>query len=214
MRLTQDLIGQRFGRLVVIAKASKHSYNQNFWHCRCDCGKETIVTTSHLRSGHSKSCGCLQKHIVTKHGNSQGKYAGLCRTWYNMIQRVKNPLHFAYKNYGARGISMCPEWEVYENFKTWAVANGWKQHLTIERIDVNGDYTPENCKWITKSEQPRNKRNNVLITLDGEVMTKSEAARKIGVSVALLSFHIRKRGVKEGILKAKEHVEKENAVNA
>lgn len=161
----ENLIGKRFGKLVVesVGEATKYGYK---WNCICDCGKKISVLTSNLNSGNTKSCGCFQKQVATekhlKHGqNRRGKTTKLYRCWSDMKTRTNNSKCSEAKHYMGRGISCCKDWLVFENFYNWAINNGYKDGLTIDRINVNGNYCPENCRWITIKEQQRNKRNTI-----------------------------------------------------
>lgn len=142
----------------------KNKGRRKFWLCKCEkCGKVSEQREDSLLNGHSKSCGCLQKEAVTKHGQWSRDNSLFWR--YNMIvQRCYNKNNHAYKDYGGRGIKMCDEWRNNpKSFLDWAYASGYQKNLTIERLDVNGNYCPENCVWITIAEQQRNKRNNIKI---------------------------------------------------
>lgn len=182
-----DLTGKRFGRLTVIEQAGRTKNGRVKWKCICDCGKEAIVAGSCLTSGHTKSCGCLQPQrraeTLTKHGLRHTKLYGIrC----SMIKRCFNVNDKGYKDYGGRGIKVCDEWlgeSGVVNFYNWAMQSGYKEGLSIDRIDNDGDYCPENCRWATDIEQANNKRNNAFITYKDETHTISEWCRIKGISV-------------------------------
>lgn len=175
MAVSIDLTGQRFGKLVAINIVGKRG-TYIAWKCLCDCGNECIVTSSHLRSGHTKSCGC----IVREHGESGTR---LHEIWHGLIQRCtnKNTVNYAY--YGGRGIRICDEWRnSYLNFRNWALSIGYNDSLTIDRINNDGDYSPDNCQWVDMKEQGANKRNNIYWTYNGQTKHLSEWARIVGIS--------------------------------
>jgi hypothetical protein len=174
-----DLIGKRFGKLTVIEKAPNKG-GKTRWLCSCDCGNTTIVPTNCLMRGHSKSCGCLISEILRERDTSHGMYGTrLYRVWNNMKRRCYTESTPSYARYGGRGITVCAEWHDFKNFHDWAVRNGYKEDAdygdcTIDRIDNNGDYCPENCRWVSMKQQQRNRGNNRLITHDGETKTVAE----------------------------------------
>lgn len=164
-----DMAGQKFGRLTVI-KYDHSVGRQHYWLCRCECGKETVVRRCHLLDGNTKSCGCYNNEVRKKTHTKDGVWARnkrLYKSWNTMLYRCENKKSPHYKYYGGRGISVCKEWHDSAVFEKWALSNGYSDDLTIDRIDVNGNYCPENCRWISQKEQCKNKRNNRFITIDG-----------------------------------------------
>lgn len=165
----EDLTGKKFNMLTVIGIASMKPV---YWECKCDCGGFTKVRTSNLKRGMVKSCGCLS-HV----GNPKHKLHGthLYRIYYGIRRRCYNKHEEAYKNYGGRGIVMCDEWKnSVEKFYEWAIASGYKEGLSIDRIDNNGNYSPENCRWVDKKLQANNRRTNVVYSMNGKTMNLSQ----------------------------------------
>lgn len=183
--------GTRFGNLVVIGPgediAASDRPGRASSLCRCDCGREVTVSNSNLKRGTTKSCGCMTKKFLhdaqTKHGE---RFTRLYRTWSNIKDRCLNQNNASYSSYGGRGIKICDQWVDYEPFAEWARSNGYRDDLTIDRIDVNGDYTPENCRWVDWKTQANNKRNNHILSIDGVDHTLQELADISGNSFALI----------------------------
>lgn len=197
-----DLTGQRFGRLVVIKEAGRSSDGHVRWLCKCDCGNYTSTpSTKTLRNGTCRSCGCIERERPNKqtHGKSNTK---LFAVWNAMKQRCYNPNNRSYKNYGGRGITVCQEWkEDFQTFYDWAIANGYKKGLEIDRIDVNGNYEPDNCRWTTSKKNNNNRRNNVKIKIGREEHTVAEWSEITGIPRSTILERFRSGKPLEEILK-------------
>lgn len=176
-----DLSGKRFGYLTAVRLSKNRKHNCRLWVCECDCGNVIEVRVADLVNGNTKSCGCYQKerarNAKTKHGYRSERLYGI---WCNMKSRCSNQKTKSYKNYGGRGITVCDEWsESFTSFRKWALENGYSNGLTIERVDVNKGYSPENCSFIPKSEQSRNTRRCHFVTYKGETKTLSEWSNEL-----------------------------------
>lgn len=188
----KDLTGEKFGRLTVLERCGKNKNGNVEWRCLCDCGKEKIVSGGKLTSGDVQSCGCLhkerQKIAVTKHGKYETK---LYSKRQSMKTRCYNKKAANYCDYGARGITVCEEWKKdFYAFYDWAMSSGYKEGLTIDRIDVNGNYCPENCKWATIKEQNNNQRKSVKITYKGKTQSISQWAKETGIKYMTIYHRI------------------------
>lgn len=180
-----DLTNQRFGKLVVISRVENTSNGKAKWLCRCDCGNNTIACGVNLKNGHTKSCGCYSR----KHGYARKER--LYNIWVGMRQRCRDKNADNWKHYGGRGISVCKEWDEYPTFRLWALSNGYDETKSIDRIDVDGNYCPENCRWADSTQQNNNARSNRLFTHNGETLTMAQWARKVNMPYKLLKQRIR-----------------------
>lgn len=178
----KDLMGERFGRLLVIGYHGKDKHSHNLWLCKCDCGNFKLISTGDLTKGKTKSCGCLAKELTVKRNTTHGgTHSRLYGIYNKMLWRCNNPKCKYYSYYGLRGIKVCSEWNEFINFRNWALSNGYKDNLTLDRIDNNGDYEPSNCRWVTRKRQAENKRNTIFITIDGVKKPLSVWAKEKGV---------------------------------
>ena len=178
--MDNNFIGRRFGKLVVVKYLYTNKIGKTIYLCKCDCGNFKEVKRNCLVVGHTKSCGCLPRKGNFKHGQRRTR---LYSTWLNIKDRCNNKNNSHFKYYGEKGIKMCDEWaNDFLSFKNWAVENGYVEGLSIERIDNNKGYDPNNCKWIPTKEQARNRSNVKFQIINGEKMSLSEIAIKYNVN--------------------------------
>lgn len=190
----EDLTGRRFNKLYVLNFDHMGERGATFWRCRCDCGNETVVSRHSLVSGHTKSCGCRQRDVVVTHGMSYDRLYGV---WGGVKARCNNENHKFYHQYGGRGIAVCDEWENFENFRDWSLDNGYGPDLTIDRIDNDGDYSPENCRWVDRQIQANNRRSNRYLTYDNDTHTIAEWARLFDVNYDTLLQRINRGDMRD-----------------
>ena len=188
-----DLTGQRFGRLTAIERIGSTERGSALWRCKCDCGNEKAVSAAILRSGNIKSCGCFRSEYMSATRSSH-RMTGtrIYKTWLGVKSRCYRKGDKEYANYGGRGIKVCEEWHTFEPFYEWAMNSGYADGLTIDRINVNGDYTPENCRWATRKEQSNNKRTCRMITYNGETKNLTQWAEMYEMRADTLSYRLRK----------------------
>lgn len=188
-----DLTGNRYSRLVVLGRAKSSKAGRARWRCICDCSGERVVLGCDLKAGKTKSCGCLRREAAPKNRKKTHGETGtrLYRIWATMKARASNPHSNCYKHYGGKGIIVCAEWrDSFENFRDWAMSSGYRDDLTIDRVDNNGDYDTVNCVWSTYKTQANNRSNNRMLNIHGHVRTLSEWATIAGISAATLAWRI------------------------
>ena len=178
-----NLIGLKFGKLTPIQRVDKKYKNNKgvFWLCKCDCGNETIVESSDLKRkyGGTKSCGCYRKEKVKIHGKSNTR---LYNIWCGIKERCFNKKAKRYKDYGEKNITMCKEWKNdFEKFYEWSINNGYKDNLTIDRINNYDGYNPSNCRWITKFEQNQNRKHHLYVEYKGEKYNLAQLSRLLNI---------------------------------
>jgi hypothetical protein len=194
-----DIIGKRFGKLLVIEFAGyvetgiKEVKRRSIYKCKCDCGNFPIVKRNSLVTGHTKSCGCLDENKgknLLKHGLKKHTLYGL---WLNMKDRCNNPNNSHFKYYGSKNIKVCDEWQSdFVSFYDWAIDNGWEKGLSIERIDINKNYCPENCKWIPLKEQSKNRSMNIYVTIGNETKCIKEWCDNFNLKPSTVYSRIRR----------------------
>jgi hypothetical protein len=190
-----DSTGKKFGMLTAIKRDGVSNGGVVIWLCKCDCGNETHVYGSHLRNGHTISCGCynrefnqktlFQRSVITHHMSGTRPY----KIWFGIIKRCNNPKSKSYVKYGARGIAVCDKWLTFEGF--WEdMQEGYSDDLSIDRINVNGNYNKINCRWATNKEQCNNRRNNVIIDYGGEKYTLIQLSEKYKIQYDVLRYRL------------------------
>lgn len=189
-----NIIGEKHGRLTAI-EISHCNKGNTYWLCKCDCGNKTKATIGALRSGNTKSCGCIHKEVLKitiSNNRTHGKTnTRLYKIWDGMRQRCSNLNNKDFKRYGSRGITVCDEWdESFECFYDWAMSNGYEDNLTIDRKNVNGNYEPYNCRWFTAKQQGNNRRTNKTLIHNGKEMNMVEWANYTKIPYGTLKQRI------------------------
>ena len=170
----KDLTGKKFNKLLVLYKTKKDKNGHYYWKCKCDCGNEKEILGTHLLQGTIKSCGCYNSEQVSKRAKTKQIIPNkrIRHIWELMKSRCYNNKNISFKNYGDRGIKICDEWLDKKNglinFYNWSMENGYREDLSIDRIDIDGNYEPSNCRWVSWKKQCNNKRNNIKIKYNGE----------------------------------------------
>lgn len=187
----EDLTGQRFGKVTVLSRVANNKHGRAVWLCKCDCGNEKEIPAANLKSGRTTSCGCYSRGLKRKTGTHGMTNTRIFHEWQSMLQRCNNPNSQRYKDYGGRGIKVCDEWiDSFVSFCEWSLDNGYNETLTLDRKDVDGNYSPDNCRWITNFEQQSNKRNNRIIECSGEKHILNEWSRITGLRAQTIAWRI------------------------
>jgi hypothetical protein len=182
----KDETGNRYGRLTVIEQAPPPEHlkcqDSAYWRCHCECGNIVVVLGASLRKGNTASCGCLQRAAAASAATTHGMYKSAeYRSWQGMKARCHDPANKAYFNYGARGVAVCDRWR--NSFAAFLEDMGPKPSPThsLDRIDNNGDYSPDNCRWATREQQQNNLRTNRMLTYNGKTQSLSRWAKELGI---------------------------------
>ncbi len=202
MKALQFLVGQRFGRLVVVKAIGLNRHNKRMWRCQCACGAMTTVVAGKLNGGRTSSCGCLRRETAQRlgrknrtHGHAPpGAATRTYRTWKTMRERCRNPHHHAYAQYGGRGITVCDRWDDFAQF----LADMGERPLntSIERIDNDGNYEPSNCRWASAKDQMLNRRGTQrLVDLDDRPISLRDIAHHLAMPRATLTAYLKRSGV-------------------
>lgn len=198
-KYARSLAGERFGKLVVIGSVSEPFQSTTRWKCICDCGNYAYPAAHNLINGRSTSCGCLRRIRASEFAKSRTKHGGsgtrLYRIWRSMINRCYYKKDRCYSTYGGSGITICGEWrDNFGAFRDWAIANGYNDSISIDRIDVQKGYTPENCRWADRFEQANNRADTVYLTYNGSTKPITVWAQELGMPRSVLYQRIRYYG--------------------
>lgn len=206
-----DLTGKRFGRLTVIERVNgtvvRGKSPKVFWRCKCDCGNIREIDGYSLRSGNTQSCGCIFMETITKHG---GYGERLYKIWSQMKERCNNPHNKHYSYYGGKGVAVCEEWTEYAPFRDWSIKNGYSGGLSIDRIDPNKGYSPDNCRWITISENSRKASKKHIITVNGISKNCAEWETSLNLGRNAVTHWIKRHGEDYAIKKIDARMNPEN----
>jgi hypothetical protein len=198
MREYENLTGLKFNRWTVMCQVEKPAHvknKQRYWLCKCDCGNEGIISTGSLKNGNSKSCGCYDSEVIAERNRKNRKYEmgstnKLYWAWNHMLQRCEKDYENNKKDYKDRGIKVCDEWHDFNVFAEWALNNGVGDDLSLDRIDVNGNYEPSNCRWADAHTQANNKTDSRYIKIGSVTKTLSQWARENNMYHKTLAYRI------------------------
>ena len=210
---TENFIGKKYGKLKIVSLSyKKQKYTKSgrkdgflyYFNCICECGNYIDVNLHDLTSSHTQSCGCYQKTQVSKKNKIHGlTTSSIFHIWTSMKQRCLNPNNKAYKNYGGRGITICDDWKNnFITFYDWAMNNGYKENLSIDRIDNDGNYQPDNCRWVTRKEQNRNYRKNINVIYENTEYCLKDLSVKLNINYKYLHKKYKKGMKIEDIISA------------
>lgn len=197
MSNANDISGQKFNMLTAVEYVGRRGKgNHPYWLCRCECGNEKVVSLPNLKSGSVKSCGCLPRRMNSERMKIRNRTHGLSdtrlyRIYSEMLTRCNNENHVFYYRYGGRGIKVCEEWSEFKQFYDWAISSGYSDNMTIDRVDNNKGYSPDNCRWITQKSQTRNRSTNHTVTVNGETHCLSEWAEINDISYNTILSRLR-----------------------
>ena len=199
--LAENLVGQRFGRLVVIERDKERNTRKTYYYCRCDCGTVKSIRADSLKCGAIRSCGCLklEQDRINLEANHSHKQSGtrLYEIWQGIKKRCYNPHEPRYARYGGRGVAVCDEWKNdFSAFYEWAVGSGYNDTLTIDRIDNDGDYCPNNCRWASQETQARNRSNNIKIMIGNSTRTLTEWCEIFDLNFEMIYARYKRNGFK------------------
>jgi len=198
----RNLKGKKFGRLTALHECGRDKRRYVLWRCKCECGNIVDLPSVVLIHGYTSSCGCLARDLLTERNTKHGmSWHPLYIVWKGIKARCQNPNDLGYKNYGGRGICVCDEWQEFAPFMEWALANGYKQGLDLDRRNNDGDYSPDNCRFVTRTVNNRNKRTNRRVTINGVERTVIEWSEKSGISSRTLVRRLNLGWNPEDILK-------------
>lgn len=192
----KNLAGAKFGYLTALERVGTNKHGSVLWKCRCDCGNTKIYPSGKLVDGRATNCGCMTVEIrrkkASKHGITAGGKPRTFVIWNGMKLRCLNPKATSYPNYGARGITICDEWMSFENFHNWAINNGYGDDKEIDRIDNDGNYCPENCRWVDRKFNRLHQRRIRNIEISGEILSINAWCKKVGISKTIAYKYLHK----------------------
>lgn len=204
----RNITGEKFWKLTALNFEYRDNNYRHFWKFRCDCGNEIIARKNAVISGNTTQCKkCsinARARKISTHGYARTR---LYREWAGIIQRCENPKSTSYNRYGELGITVCDEWHKFENFANWSINNGYSDDLTIDRIDIFGNYEPSNCRWVSNLEQANNKSTNTFIKINEETHTIAEWARIYGMKYHTLYDRIKKGWMEHEYFKGYERIQ-------